>query len=226
MWNTTQGERVLRGAEAVVFRSTVAELIDAIRAERELDVAINFTIPVFDNLQWQQKLAMLWQVAAPLLTPSTPEPKPSAIRDATVGAVFAQMLNGVQTEIECQQFSAASYDDDANRRVEVAAALNELMPDDNWPDAECVVVESWELGIDVLQNRVLFDEDWQFDSMTLDIPPDHADELRAGMGIDRDYFCAIPPDVDERPPEVVWADIFELVTGTRPDESVFVASAW
>ncbi len=109
MWRTTEGIRTLAGAEAANLRETIGELVDAIRAakrEDELriklkrDSTVDTTVAtvgevdlnslsaaseinLFDELMWQQQLAMLLKVATPLLDPSLPPPQPSALMDAT-----------------------------------------------------------------------------------------------------------------------------------------------
>ena len=165
MWNTTKGTRVLTGAEAVVLRNTIGELIDAIRAEQVQDESARLGVGLFDQLSWQQQFAKLLKVARPLLDRATPAPQNSALMDATVGAIYAQMLIGVECEIEMQQSSVDSTDSDTIRRQEIVAALRESNDDLNLPDPECAVVEEWNLAIEILKDQVLFDEDWKMYDM-------------------------------------------------------------
>ena len=67
----------------------------------------------------------------------------------------------------------------------------------------------------------LVDEDWKLQDLSIDLDPEKANHVKAFLGIERDYFIDIPPDDDESPPEIVWADLIELVAGTRPDPDVF-----
>lgn len=221
MWNTTQGQRVLQQSEAKVFKDAALDLVDAIRAEADLDNKVTLDIAVFDNLAWQQKLSMLLRVVRPLLVESCPPPSSSALCEGTVGAVFAHLLEGVEIEIDVQQTSTSSSEGDTDRRISIVQALTQVSPDQRWPDPECVVLEEWELAVSHLQLQVLPDEDWKFADMTLEMPPERANELRAAMGIDSNYSCDIPADIDDRPPAAVWADLIELLAGERPDESCF-----
>lgn len=219
MWNTPRGTRILVDAEAVVLCNTIGELIDAIRAEQAQDEAAAVGIGLFDHLSWQQQLAMLLKVARPLLDQSIPAPEKSALMDATVAAIYAQMLIGVEYEIEMQQSSADSTDTDTIRRQEIVTALRQSTDDLDLPDPECVVIEEWELAIEILQDQVLFDEDFKMYDLAIDLPPDQATNLKAIAGIDSDYFVDIPPDPES--PACVWADLIELTTGQRPDEAAF-----
>ena len=247
MWKTTEGIRTLAGAEAANLRETIGELVDAIRAaklDEELkmkpkgesavdnevamagEVELNSLsattgISLFDQLMWQQQLAMLLEVATPLLDPSLSPPQPSALMDATVAAIYAQMQIGVEYEIEMQQSSNDAFDGDTIRRQGIVAALREWRADYSCPDPECVVTDEWELAIAALRDRVLADEDWNLNELVLDLSPDVVDKLKAFTGVARDYFVDVPPDPDFRPPSSVWADLLELIAGTRPNEAVF-----
>ncbi len=247
MWKTTEGIRTLTGAEAENLCETIGELVDAIRAvkldeefskksngkstiagddaltgDAEMNpLSATTGVGLFDQLAWQQQLAMLLKVARPLLDPSLPPPQPSALMDATVAAIYAQMLIGVEYEIEMQQTSHESFDGDTIRRQGIAAALNEWRADPVWPDPECVVMDEWDWAIGALRDRILADEDWNLNELVLDAPPDAVDNLKALTGVARDYFVDVPPDPDFRAPRSVWADLVELITGSRPNEAVF-----
>ncbi len=221
MWETTRGNRTLAGAEAVVIRETIGELIDSVRAAKMDGESAAVGVGLFDQLHWQQQLAMLLKVARPLLRRSSAYPGRTALVEATVGAIYAQMLIGVEYEIETQQSSTHSTENDTVRRREIVAALREGEPDENWLDAECVVMNEWETAISILQDWVLPDEDWKMVDLVLDLPADQSEKMKAFTGIDADYFIDIPPDLDESVPSTVWADLMELTTGNRPDEQYF-----
>jgi hypothetical protein len=221
MWNTADGLRTLVNAEAQLVRETIDELVDAIRAQIDIGESVSLGIVLFDELSWQQQLAMLLKVAQPLLCPTVPAPTSSALLDATVAAIYAQMRVGVEVEIDVQRISTESWDHDTDRRQEIVRALRERRPNQNWLDAECVVMDEWDLAIEEVRSWVLADEDWNLGQVTLDASPDLARELKSTLGIDDDYFCDVPPDADARPPREVWADIVALIRGQRPDAHVF-----
>ena len=74
---------------------------------------------------------------------------------------------------------------------------------------------------EALQNRVLVDEDCKFAEMNLDRSPDRDNEFRQVLGIDRDCACDIPPDIDEREPKAIWADLGQLASGVRQTKAFF-----
>ena len=141
--------------------------------------------------------------------------------DATVAAIYAQMRIGVDVELDWQRTSKENDDNDTARRRDIVNALRERHPDRNWLDAECVVADEWDLAVDILRNWVLVDEDWKLHDLSVDLAPEKANDVKAFLGIEHDYFIDIPPDDDESPPGIVWADLIELVAGTRPDPDVF-----
>jgi len=221
MWHTANGTRTLTGAESRLIRETAGELVDAIRAEKSVASSVKFGIPLFDQLTWQRQLAMLFRVLKPLLTTSVGPPKATALLDATVGAIYAQMHVGVECEIDMEQTSPKSEEGDTERRQGIIEAIREHGAEGNWPDPECVVMETWEFAIQEVQGWVLADEDWQMDGLTLDLPPDKSREIKQFMGIRDDYFTDVPPDVSDQQARGAWADILELINGRRPDEAVF-----
>lgn len=222
MWDTTDGVRILQGAESTLVRNTIHELVDVIRAAKADDESARVGVMLFDELSWEQQLAMLLRVAKQLFDPFLPPPPKSALMDATVAAIYAQMRIGIEIEIDFQQSATEIDGNDTARRQEIVNALIERYPDRDWLDAECVVADEWDLAVDVLRNWVLADEDWNLQNLSIDLDPENANLFKASLGIDRDYFIDIPPDGDERPPRIVWADLIELVTGERPDPAVFV----
>ena len=222
MWNTADGIRTLVGAEAILVRSTIHELVDEISTSRMDDHGAEVGIGLFDRLSWQQQLAMLRKVARGLLLQNEPVPeKSSALVDASTGAIYRKMLMGLEMEVEIQQDSSESHENDTIRREEVVAALNQRRPGHNWPHSECVVMDQWETAVFEIQSWVLADEDWVMDDLIADQPPSQSDEIKSLLGIDADYLVDIPPDVDSASAAHIWADLIELVSGERPDESVF-----
>ena len=221
MWNTSHGLRTLMDMEARLIRDTAWELVDAIRAEKDYVVAAEFGIPSFYQLTWQQKMVMLLQVLKPLLIEAVPAPTRTALNDATVAAIYAQMETSVESEIYMQQTTTQSEEGDTDRRCQIVEAIQEQGTERNWPDPECVVMDEWELAVAEVKSWVLPDEDYQMDGLTLDLPQEKSRELKQMMGIRQGYFRAVPPDSSNDQARTAWADILELIDGQRPDEDVF-----
>ena len=72
MWWTANGERVLHGAEAALFRQALGEAFSLLEADHEDEWS--FGAAPFDELQRGQKLAVLAQVTQGLLCQEEPMP--------------------------------------------------------------------------------------------------------------------------------------------------------
>ena len=66
MWWTSDGERILKGAEAALFREALGVLVDYV-CQDEDGTIWQFGVAPFDSLQHGQKLAVLTQVGCALL---------------------------------------------------------------------------------------------------------------------------------------------------------------
>ncbi len=86
MWWTPDGQRVLQGAEAKLFREALGMIVDMVRDDAE--GLWQFGAPPFDKLQPNQKLAVLAQVGTALLCKDQPMPRLTAALEASVGAVY------------------------------------------------------------------------------------------------------------------------------------------
>jgi hypothetical protein len=221
MWETTSGVKALEGAESKLIRNTIYDLIDLIRATKSLQQSASVGVALFDELSWEQQLVMLLKVARQLLDPTLPPLPKSALMDATVAAIYAQLRSGVQVDIDFQQQGMDEDDDNMGRRREIIDALNQCLPDRAPLNPASVDGDQWDAAVESLRDGVLPDEDWNLESLSLDLSPEQASELKTTLGIEKDYFIDIPPDGDERPPRIVWADLVELITGTRPNPAVF-----
>jgi hypothetical protein len=98
MWLTPDGERILQGAEARLFREALAVVVDMVREDYEGHQ--EFGAPPFDNLQPNQKLAVLADVGIALLQEDRPMPRLTAVREAAVAAVYEAVMIWVEMEID------------------------------------------------------------------------------------------------------------------------------
>src|SRR5437868_3285945 len=106
MWWTPNGERILKGAEATVFREALGVLSDLIYDDE--GGTFHFGVTLFDNLQRGQKLAVLAETAGALLREDAPMPKLTAVREAAVAVVYRHMLEMVQLELEDPEMQTGS----------------------------------------------------------------------------------------------------------------------
>jgi len=72
----------------------------------------------------------------------------------------------------------------------------------------------WDLLVECLEGRVLWDDDWDMVEY-LDAPPAVARRVKAELGIDEDYFVAIPPDPDDADAERLLAELVTLTADAR-----------
>ena len=129
MWWTQEGERVLVGAEAILFREALGYLWDEIEMCEEIDEEHHVGVKVFDNLSVGQKLTMLVQVGEALLDAAVPVPELTAVNEATVAAVFAQLAINIELELD-----DPTMDTDWRRIIVEACSDLEI---DNLPDLDC-----------------------------------------------------------------------------------------
>ena len=220
-WNTAIGPRTLSGAEAYLVGQTAWQLTDSIREGLSIDSPLQFDIVLFDALTWQQQIVMLDRVLAPLLDADIDPPVPTALMDATIAAIYAQLVVFIETEIDMERTSDAAEEGDTDGRQEIVNALVECAYEGDCPDAECAVIDTWELLIEALRDRVLADEDYQMDGLTLDLPPEKSREFKRTLGISGDYFIDVPPDATTEDARNAWGNIIERITGERPNVSCF-----
>jgi hypothetical protein len=98
MWWTPEGQRVLKGAEAALFKEALGVLVDLVRDDDE--GMWHFAAPPFDALQPNPKLALLAQVGTAMLRENEPMPRLTAVSEAAVGAVYETIRVMVETEID------------------------------------------------------------------------------------------------------------------------------
>jgi len=207
MWWTPDGERLLQGAEAKLFKEALATLVSVVRDDYA--GIWQFHIPCFDDLRPNQKLALLAQVGSALLNEDEPMPRLTAVSEAAVGTIFetVRVMVGMEVEEEWE------WDESPSWRELVLAACREKDIID-LPEVECEDTNEWEVLIDSLAEGVLWDEDWKDSESLLDIDPRESRAGKALMRIDTDYYTAIPPDPTEEEIEAVWTALRALTPDT------------
>jgi hypothetical protein len=206
MWWTPDGERILQGAEAMLFREALAVLVDMVRDDDEGQQ--QFGTPPFDKLQPNQKLAVLAEVSSALLQEDRPMPRLTAVREAAVAAVYEAIMIWVEMEID----QAAEGLESPTWRESILAACQERGIDE-LPDADCEDLSEWELLVYCLSDAVLWDEDWRGSESLLDANPKASQAVKKLLGIDEDYYIAVPPDPTDAEMEGIWETLRDLARG-------------
>jgi len=207
MYNTPAGIRILQGAERRLFVESLAMIVD------NLSVGdVPFDAAVFDDLQRNQKIAVLHTVAKALLCDEEPAPELTASIEAAAAMVFRHAADMVAMELNepddtaaglswCELVLAACRDAGIEDLPEVLPAA-----DDN--------SDAWVLLVDCLEGRVLWDNDWEMD-VFLDADPNVGRRMRRELGISDDYFVAVPPDPTDAQVERLLGELRELTADAR-----------
>lgn len=234
MWPTSDGNRTLYGAEAILLANTIDVMVDQLfdyvdiddEANQQVHAAVCQTgISVFDLLAISQRIAVLHHAALQLLT-DTPFPHDclSAIDDATIAAIYAEVRDQIEIEVDFYRSDLWGLDQGtlstpanlappANRgelepsaadvqwrRLVHNACLEVLDDDGSWcdvtTDAQLARVEmsEWEVWVDFLASAILWDRDFEFAETFLDADPEAARQRRKTLGITDDYFVMPAPD--------------------------------
>jgi hypothetical protein len=202
MWWTPDGQRILQDAEGQLFREALGMVADMVRDDHEGIWQVG--APPFDNLQPNQKLAVLAQVSSALLREDQPIPKLTAVLEAAVGAIYEAVRVLVEMEID-----QPAEEQESTWRELVLAACRERGAEE-LPDAQSNDLDEWEVVVDSLVDGVLWDEDWRADESLLDADPKASQAVKEVLGIDEDYYVAVPPDPTDEDMEGVWATLRSL----------------
>jgi hypothetical protein len=195
MWRMQDGNRVLTEAEWALFRVGLEMLRDYIEDAGKDGCDLSQTdVHVFDVLQKEQKLALLADVAEALRDPAIAMPRHTAANEGTVAAVFAVLRQGLEMEF------AFAHDQDASTEIRsllLAAAVDAEEQPEDLPALEDEDGEEWGWVLETVEDRILWDADYEMCDEFLDQPPEAAQQLHLLAGVEPDYFTAIPREPDE-----------------------------
>ncbi|MFG0264245.1 MAG: hypothetical protein ACF8AM_03725 [Rhodopirellula sp. JB055] len=224
MWHTSQGDRTLEGAEAELMQRLIESLLEDLLLQfdeewqPDADWSCDTGVELFDNLHSEQQIALLHDVAHHLLEPTPEGMTLSAIAEATVAALFAELHHHVEMELDLsldvnnvhwrQLIRDAAIEclvrDDLlgidSPSDDVIQADEELSTEFRIPDLHSLDSFAWSDLIESLADQILWDRDFEMASLFLDEDPRRSATRREVMGIDANYFVQIPPD--PRPSEM------------------------
>jgi hypothetical protein len=209
-WRTQIGERTLEGAEASLIREALGMMVDMVEQEiSDHDDLWDFSVPLFDRLPAPAKLALLAQVGWALLRDTDTYPPLTAINEATVGAIFRHIEQSIHLELDCDD----EIDPRFSWRKDVLAVFEQIGDPDDLPVLTCADADEWDTLVQMLADRVLWDEDFNDADLYVDKSPEHASILKSMMTIDEDYFTGVPPDPRDSDLPRVRAVIDQLLHG-------------
>ncbi|MEO1523906.1 MAG: hypothetical protein AAFX06_00640 [Planctomycetota bacterium] len=220
-WHTPFGDRYLIGDEADLVRRSLAIMLEELTSCRETgEDPVLYGVTLFDELAWQQQLALLEQLAQHLFceTPDTIEL--TGVVDASVSAVYLNIAQQIEMEIELHGVSPDEY-----RCLWRQASLDAMH---DWPEEEtsedesllqltasCIDFVRWHELVDLLADRVLWDRDFELVHEVIDAPPERAAAMRAALGIESSYYTAIAPDPPDQQVDQLF-DSLESLTRAKP----------
>lgn len=212
MWRTPLGNRTLVGAEAELIRESVANMADMLQ-----EVADEWPcgVELFDELSWEQRLALLARVAGALLKPDVPTPKVSAVNEAAVAGIFAQIHRNLIIELDTasEPQLPADYDIYYWRRRIAACQEPPQSNEDFFLNEQCVELREWEVLLDCLADQILWDADWDMPDLFLDAEPKLSRARRRRLGIEKDYFTTPAPDLRDHDVPGIFQGLHELLAG-------------
>ena len=228
MWATSQGDRTLVGCEAQLVAHAVRYLRDMITAAVDTDASYSSQVVLFNSLRPNQQLAILNEVAQGLLDLATPVPELTSIREATVHALYRELITLVEIEIDL-----GSLDEDMifNTRLGIRLACDQISKFPNqWsdgfifddpnayhpPESDCEDVEEWSLAVEFLADQVLWDRDFEMEPIFADHDPRRLGEIKERLGIEPDYFCLPAPDPNSEEYLRLDRELIELTSSLVP----------
>jgi len=208
MWATSQGDRTLRADEAQLVLTSVGYLHDMITSGVDLGEPYETGVVMFDTLQPTQQMAILHEVAHGLLDEQTPLVELTAVREATVYAIYCELVSLVQIELDLSAQSKPSFDSRA-RIIRVCEHFEQQRS--QWDDPEstqsvefdppalqCDDIDQWIRVIELLADQVLWDRDFELEEAFADHDPEKIKAIKRYMGINEDYFAVAAPDANSQ----------------------------
>jgi hypothetical protein len=222
MWHTSSGDRVIKGAEAIIIKSAITGMVEIIREESSgYGEQWDYGIRLFDELDWPQRLALLDQVATYLLTETRDTLELTAVNEAAVGAIFEHIMVEVSWEIDINK--DRDLIDEKQPRTQwrqmvlnvcAQALVEEVDGELGLPDLHSEDHQEWHEIVDILSDGILWDRDYEMGTEFFDSPPELSQLIKDHMGIDDDYYSTPAPDVKGGiPTEEIFEHIDSLTKG-------------
>ncbi len=229
-WHTPSGDRYLVGEEAELVRDSLATMVQELASCRETEEQPwAYGVTLFDELTWQQQLAVLDLLATNLLQETDETLELSGINEAAVAAVYRNIIQQIELEIELHPVSPEEYRCRWRQAALDAFLENEeddvLLQEERLQEADeesvfdievdSLEVDRWSWLIEMLADRVLWDRDFEMVNVMIDAPPERAAAMRAALGIHSGYYTAIAPDPTDRQVDSLFESL-EQLTRAKP----------
>jgi hypothetical protein len=219
MWRTPTGVRTLSGPEAALMREAMAYVADSLHDEADgFGEEWPCGVKVFDELSWQQRLALLSRVANALLKSDVAAPELSAVNEATVAALFAHISRNIIIEVDQSNDPEFAAEDFALhwRRLIAACQSRPSVDQEFFVAVDSSDLEEWDLLIESISGGILWDNDWAMQDLYLDADPGISRREKRRMGIESNYFTMPAPDIRDEQAPAVFAELRELMADVYP----------
>lgn len=171
-WNTSSGERILKGKEALLFAFAIKHIIDLSSKHKDIltDVGKKFR-GRFSKLTKRQQFTVLEDIARCLLIESSSCVELTALNESAVYFIYYWIIRGFTDDVhlgielwgnyvvdaynECFQPSYTSSDDYGDIPTEVP------------PTLENTIKSVWIDAIEALADRILWDRDFEWENLNL-----------------------------------------------------------
>ena len=187
-WPTTSGLRNLDGDEAHLVRGAIGMMVDTHVAEiREESERWCYGIDWFDKWEGGQRLRLLEKITSAFFGPLMIEP--AAITDAAADAVFYEISDLIESEIE--QGSASQSP--RSWRHSVVKAFHSQTGRLNELDAESTAVDPWRRVVTQVADAILGVRLYQRAEVFRDLDYSKTEGFLRDRGLPSDYLSKIPP---------------------------------
>lgn len=209
MWCTPEGDRSLNQAEGRLIREAISEMLEEILEEAQgWGEYWPLGVKLFDELSWQQRLAMLNLVARALLRPEVAPPKLCAVNEAAVAAVFAFVQRNVDVELDYEKDPDLSSAIDIYRWRRLLVACQETSSDEAFtPTLSSLDADDWQLAIECVSDEILWDADYNLCDLVLDGEPSIVRTEKRQLGIPDDYYTTPAADLRDHEAALLIEDL-------------------
>jgi len=142
---------------------------------------------------------MLATIGSGLLSKDVAPIELTAVVEGTIATVFQHLKNEIVFEIDTPEIGT-------QWREQVVAARQEAEGLEI-PKPQCDDMKEWEIEVEELSGRILWDADYKNAGLYIDHPPEKSKWLKDMSGVSDNYFLAIADDLTE---EQAKAHIVEL----------------
>jgi hypothetical protein len=204
---------VLQGAERRLIVESLGMIVDMLTLDE-----FPTDIQVLEDLTRNQRIATYHAAARALLVEDEPPPTLTAVIEGGVASVYRQVRDMISMELDAAELDAAEFDfgelPEAPSWRERAIAAGREVGIEDLPDPDDQDFDDWDLLIECLEGRVLWDDDLEMVDH-LDAAPEVARRIKGELGILDDYFVAIPRDPSDADAERLLAELMTLTRDAR-----------